>query len=162
MICTEFEDRLFDEDCRTALLGSAPAPADVAEHTARCPECARRWAEAAADTQRLAARLVVAPPPALRQALYRAARPKTSGWGWGAEVDTEMLSWTIAGGAVGASLVGTMFASPQPPDWVGFCVGASVGFTLAVLRGSAGAWLAQWAAIRRTAALLVDRLAEVL
>jgi predicted anti-sigma-YlaC factor YlaD len=81
MTCAEFEDRLFDEDCRAGLLGRSALPADVAEHAAQCPACARQWAEALADAQRLSRRLVVAPPPALRRDLYLAFRPKESAWG---------------------------------------------------------------------------------
>ena len=48
MTCPALEDRLFDEDCRSALLGRGDVPKDVADHLARCPACALAWSQAAA------------------------------------------------------------------------------------------------------------------
>jgi predicted anti-sigma-YlaC factor YlaD len=160
MICAELEDRLFDEDCRAALLGRGAVPVDVAEHAARCPACAQQWAEAAADTRQLSERLVVAPPPALLGDLYRAFRPRSRAWAL--RVDTETLSWVIAGGALGASLTGGVSVPTGLPEWAGFCVGASVGLTLVAVGGGPRTWLAPWAALRSAAAHCIDRLARAI
>ena len=158
MTCAELEDRLFDEDCRAALLGTAVVPADVAEHADRCPACAEQWAEAVAGTRQLRGRLVVAPPPVLLGRLYRAFRPRS-----GARtlpVDAEALSWGIAGGALGAALAGAALA-PGPREWAGFCVGASLALALVALRGARRAWLAPWGVLCGEASRRIARLVRV-
>jgi predicted anti-sigma-YlaC factor YlaD len=157
MTCVEFEDRLFDEDCRAALLGRAAVPADVAEHLALCSACERQWAEAVAATQRLAERLVVTPSPVLLRSLYRLFRPR--GRVRTLRIDTGMLSWAIAAGVLGALLAGGAFPTAFP-DWAGFSVGASVGLVLATLCGTPRLWLA--APVRATAARSLERLARVI
>ncbi len=159
MTCTELEDRLFDEDCRAALAGTA-VPVDVAEHVASCSACARTWAEAAADTRLLSGRLVVAPPPTLLGELYRAWRPRTATRTL--RVDTDTLSWVIAGGAFGASLAGEVSAPTGLPEWAGFCAGASVGLALVAFRGVRRTWLAPWASLRSAAAYGVGCLMRVI
>lgn len=159
MICAEFQDRLFDEECRAALLGRAAAPADVAEHATRCPACARQWAEALADAQRLS-HLVVDPPPALRRSLYQAFRPRTGVWSL--RIHKETLSWAIAGGALGASLGGALFVPPGLADWAGFCVGAGLGLAFVASSGVARTGLAHWAEARRAIARSIDRLAQAI
>jgi hypothetical protein len=159
MTCGELEDRLFDEDCRAALVGTAAVPVDVAEHVAHCPACARRWAGAASDTRQLAERLVVSPPPAVLRDLYRACRPRTGSWTL--RVDTDALSWAIAGGAFGASLAGGASVPAGLPEWAGFCVGASVGLTLVAFWGARRTWLAPWASVRSAAAYGISCLTRV-
>jgi hypothetical protein len=155
MICAELEDRIFDEDCRAALLGRAPVPADVAEHVARCPTCAREWTQACVDVRRLSERLVVSPPPALRRALHRAVRPRTRPRTL--RIDSDTLSWAVAGGAMGALCV-----PPGLPEWAGFCAGASVGLALLALPYARQGWLAPWAPVRAVASRSVDTLLRVL
>ncbi len=60
--CTEFADRLYDEDCRRAQEGRAELPADVAAHRRVCGGCGRAWAAAAQDLYLV--RQAVGPTPA--------------------------------------------------------------------------------------------------
>jgi len=81
MTCHELELRLYDEDCRTALLGEQAAPPDVAMHLAACGACRASWAAAAQESQAIHGALSEPLPTALRAALYRIPlEPRASGW----------------------------------------------------------------------------------
>jgi hypothetical protein len=144
MTCTGLEDRVFDEDCRAALLGRGAMPPDVALHVARCPACARQWSQAMADARRFSEELLLDPPPALRRRLYHAFR-RNAGARSG-RIDVEILFRTIVAGALGASLAG---GAHDLPDWAGFCVGASVGLVSEAVRRAPRSWLAPLASVAR-------------
>ena len=63
--CTDFCDRLYDEDCRHALAGRGPLPPDVSMHRQECAGCRLAWAEAAEDLATLPHLLMEPAPPAL-------------------------------------------------------------------------------------------------
>jgi hypothetical protein len=146
MTCGELEDRLFDEDCRSALLGQGDVPGDVAEHLGRCPACAREWSRAAAETSLLSQALVVVPPPALRGRMLRAYRPAGRGASAGRAIGVETLFGTIAFGALGAGLAGGV---PGVSEWVGFAVGASFGLAGEAVRRANPSWRAPLTALGR-------------
>jgi hypothetical protein len=160
MICTELDDRLFDEDCRAALLGRGLMPSDLAAHIATCPTCAVAWSHAQDDIRGLSQRLVVAPPPALLKALdraYRAQANRRVPW-----FDAETLSWVICGGAAGAILAGTLHVPPAASQWAGFCVGASFGLALAALQRTRSTWGASWNWAMNAVSRSVDRLVQAI
>jgi anti-sigma factor RsiW len=134
MTCAGLEDRIFDEDSRAALVGRSPTPADVEEHLAACPDCAERWAEAAADARRFSEELLLEPPAALRRRLHQAF-PRRAERSPG--VDVTLFSRTLVAGALGASLAG---GATTLPDWAGFCVGASLGLAWAAMQRAPRRW----------------------
>ncbi len=160
MICAELEDRLFDEDCRAALAGRGPVPADVATHVGSCATCGATWSLAATETRRLSQRLVAAPPPALRRALYRAFGSRT--WARVPHIDLAFLSWAVAGGAFGASLAGNWLGSAVAPQCAGFCLGASGGVLLSALQQAHGLWADPLTSLRGAAIRCADRLAQMI
>ncbi len=156
MTCADLDDRLFDEDCRTALLGRAPTPADVAAHLAACAACCATWSEAVDDAHRLSHLLVATPPPALRARLldaFRLAPIVSAPW----QV-TEALSWAIAGGVVCAIAVGSIAPLPGFPEWAGFGMGVGVGLLAGALRR--GKVIRRWKATGDAVARLALRLAQ--
>jgi predicted anti-sigma-YlaC factor YlaD len=145
MTCPEFDDRLFDEDCRSALLGRADVPRDVAEHLGLCATCAQEWSRAAAEAARLS-RLLVAPPPALRGRLLRAFRAGGRRPARRVGIDVETVCSAIALGALGAGLAGSL---PGFSEWEGFVVGASLGLAAEAVRRSTPTWRGPGPALAR-------------
>jgi hypothetical protein len=106
LTCSDFADRLYDEDCRRALAhrGPVPAlPADIALHCASCAACRRLWAEAAEDLATLPALLAEPAPAALAArvrrdlgvlAAARQAGPPRLGLDW-----TAAFTWAALGAA---------------------------------------------------------------
>ena len=129
MTCEDFELRLYDEDCRRALLGRAPAPRDVAEHVAHCSGCRAEWAEAAHDTDLLARHLLVAPPPSL---LRRAAAvgPSPSPM---LMVEWHDLAIALTTGAVFVVLAALVPGANPLWQWAGFWTGAAGGLAASVI-----------------------------
>lgn len=133
MKCVDLEDRLLDEDCRPALLGRAPAPADVAAHLAACEACHGAWQQAASEARELSRRFVVTPPPRVRTTLLRAFRPATPApapWR-----DTDCWAWVIGCGALGAAIAGSLAMPSGHAAWTGLELGLGLGSAVATLRG---------------------------
>jgi hypothetical protein len=158
MTCVELEDRLFDEDCRSALLGRGDVPRDVADHLARCLDCPRAWSRAAAEAGWLSRGLVVAPPPALRDRLVRAFRADAGRRRHGIGSGTEMVCGALACGALGASLAGSV---PGLSDWAGFCVGASLGLAAEAVRRTRRIWREPVAALRGVLRRCLAQLSQI-
>ncbi len=126
--CREFCDRLYDEDCRHALAGRGPLPADVAVHQEECAGCRSAWAQAAEDLATLPQLLLEPAPGALLADLRVAVIEKrelpptldwTAGITWAAigavlpalaAVAGPLPSWLAAMGPLCLSLVGASFA----------------------------------------------------
>ncbi len=129
MTCDDFEFRLYDEDCRRALLGTAPVPADVAAHLAACSGCGRAWTEAADDTVGLARDLQVAPPATLvEDAMAAARRPAVEprvGW--------HDLGAALTAGTVLLVLAGLLPGTNPLWQWAGFWTGAALGFAASII-----------------------------
>jgi hypothetical protein len=157
MKCADLDDRLFDEDCRAALLGRAPAPTDVAAHLESCATCQDAWQQAAGEAQELSRRLVVAPPRRVRSALLRAFRPAPPlrvHWR-----DTDRWAWVVGGGALGAAVASSLMTSSGHAAWTGCGVGLALGLAAATLRGarlSLRAWGTTSGAMRRLALRLAQ------
>lgn len=126
--CTEFIDRLYDEDCRRALETRGPVPRDVTEHLGSCAECRHAWAEAGEDLHALPPLLLEPAPPALerrvrvRLAEHFQAQP---------ELDrVRKVTWSAAVGAAAALAA----AQSLPPPLAGLgplalaLIGASMAF----------------------------------
>lgn len=146
MTCDEFEDRLYDEDTRVALLGRGLAPADVAAHGAHCPGCRASWAQASAEAHRLVGVMIVAPPPALHATLWRAFRStRRNRTPW---VDVHALSWVVTGGALGAGFAASVVPPTTASQWTGFWVGAACGLVSTALPSMRVIWRAPWALMR--------------
>ncbi len=139
MTCPELGDRLFDEDCRSALLGRGDVPRDVADHLAACSGCAQEWSRASAEAGRLSRALLVAPPPALRGRLLRAFRASGRSRRPGFGIEAETLLGVLSFGALGASLAGGL---PGISEWAGFTVGASLGLAREAVRRTKPTWRA--------------------
>ena len=131
LTCTAFADRLYDEDCRQALSGRAPIPADLGPHRDGCAACRRAWEEAALDLAALPS-LLLEPAPAavvagLRHAVATGSEPSaTLDW-------TAAITWAAIGAVAGAVLpaltgghLSAWVAGPEP--LVLALVGASVAF----------------------------------
>ncbi len=146
MTCPELEDRLFDEDCRSALLGRGDVPPDVSDHLAQCPACALAWAQAAAESCLISRALLVAPPPGLADRLRRAFRAGVVGRSRGIGCLNETLGGAIAFGALGASLAASV---PGLTEAAGFALGASVALATEAARRNALVWRAPAAAAQR-------------
>jgi len=130
MNCDDLELRLYDEDCRHALLGETPIPRDVATHLEICPACRRVWSEAATDTLRLTHDLPLEAPPSvltLPQPLEREKPSPRAMIGW-AE-----LGWGLTAGAVAATLCGLLPVPIPWCQWTAFWTGATLGLTAATL-----------------------------
>ncbi len=129
MTCKDFELRLYDEDCRRALLGHAPVPRDVAEHAAHCSRCRAAWAEAVHDTGLLARELLVAPPPSLERRLAAAAPgpPPVRVLGW------NDLAVALTAGSAFVVFVGLLPGANPLWQWAGFWTGAACGFAVSVV-----------------------------
>lgn len=65
--CQDFRDRLYDEDCRRALSGDAPIPADLSLHREACAECGEEWSAAADDLAHLPLLLVESAPASVER-----------------------------------------------------------------------------------------------
>ncbi len=129
MTCEDLELRLYDEDCRRALLGHAPVPRDVADHLAGCAACREVWAEAARETVRLTRDLPMAPPPSLAENLAAAT---------GRPAVRAIAGWDDAGAAIVAGavvLIATALIPGAGPlwQWAGVWTGAACGFAASVL-----------------------------
>jgi predicted anti-sigma-YlaC factor YlaD len=125
MTCDDLELRLYDEDCRRALLGAAPAPADVRDHLVGCAACREVWTEAARDTLRLTHDLLLKPPPALIKNLVPSTTQPLAGW---YDVGT-----AVAAGAL-LSIVAALIPGADPLwQWTGFWTGAACGFAASVI-----------------------------
>ncbi len=148
MTCAEIEDRFYDEDCRSALLGRQAVPADVRGHLAHCRACGASWAQAAADQRGLAETLHAPVPERLRFSLYRifrAAAPAPL-------VTVQMASWALTCGALCAGIMAGLLAASLASQLAGFCVGASIPFAAKGLEQAQVDWFAPWAVARSAAA----------
>jgi len=128
VICDDLELRLYDEDCRGALLGHAPVPADVAGHLAGCATCREAWAEAARNTVAFTRDLLLPTPPSLIRnaaaALQPAARP-LPGW--------HDFGIALTAGAI-LSVVAALIPGAGPLwQWSGFWTGAACGLVASVI-----------------------------
>jgi hypothetical protein len=65
--CQDFRDRLYDEDCRRAVAGDAPIPADLSLHRDACAECREEWNAAADDLLHLPVLLAESAPASLER-----------------------------------------------------------------------------------------------
>lgn len=138
MRCSEFEDRLYDEDCRQSLVGRGSVPPDIQAHMERCAVCRASWAAAAVDTRGLARVLLIPPPARLRAALHAARPERVSAGQW---MDWSVATWILAGGALGASSPAVLPGCPPVWQWTGFCVGASLALAFAVTPPLRVGWL---------------------
>jgi hypothetical protein len=128
--CVSFTERLYDEDCREALLGRGPVPSEVDAHRRSCPACGASWEEAATDLSVLPQILAAeAPLDLVRRIRVQAARSVSPiDWSSG-------ISWA----AIGASTA--FWAGIHAPTWLGlqplalFAAGASLAFAASTLRG---------------------------
>ncbi|NOZ93426.1 MAG: hypothetical protein GXP47_01640 [Acidobacteria bacterium] len=141
MNCHELELRLYDEDCRCALLGEAPLPRDVQAHLGRCPACRKTWSDAATDTARLSHELLFDPPPSLLTPPRSVGSEQPSfqeliGW--------PELSWGLTAGAVLATFCGLLPAALPWCQWTGFWTGAAIGLAAAVLERAGIALFPEW------------------
>ncbi len=126
--CSDFCARLYDEDCRHALAGRGPLPADISLHLPRCAACSLAWAQAGEDLATLP-HLLLEPAPAalladLRVAVIRGLEPSpaldwTAGITWAAigavlpalaAAFGSWPSWLPAAGPLSLSLIGASFA----------------------------------------------------
>ncbi|NOZ78642.1 MAG: hypothetical protein GXP48_05580, partial [Acidobacteria bacterium] len=105
MNCHELELRLYDEDCRHALLGETPVPGDVAAHIESCPACRKTWSGAAVDTVRLTRDLLLEAPPSVTVPAFPG---ESTGPSLGDIVGWGELGWAITAGALLAGL-GALF-----------------------------------------------------
>lgn len=130
MRCSDLLLRLYDEDCRIALEGGAPMPADIRAHSATCPECTLVWEQALVDTCVIAGSLSLATPAHLQAQLLAAlpASPRASH-----AIDLTALTWAVIGGAVGAAFVGAVLQWPIDLQLLAFAVGASLGLAFAAV-----------------------------
>ncbi len=158
MTCPELEDRLFDEDCRSALLGRGEMPRDLADHLARCPACVLEWSRAASETSRLSRGLLVDLPGDLRNRLGRAF-PRAAG-GQRREIDclTEVLPRALAFGAVAAGLAAGI---PGLSEWAAFALGVSLGIAVEAVRRAPASWPTPVAALSLTLRRGLSRLVRV-
>jgi hypothetical protein len=107
--CEDFSDRLYDEDCRFALVRRGAVPADVALHCASCAACRGLWTEAADDLATLPELLSEPAPPELSARVRRglaervAAQPASP---WSALDWTAGLTWAALGAAVAVVAAG--------------------------------------------------------
>jgi len=122
MLCGNVELRLYDEDCRDSLEGRSVIPTDIRDHLRQCTDCRILWDEAVADTRALSEALALQPPDRLRARLHGAypSRPAVTHW-----MDWAAATWSLVGGAVGASVVGSVPLWPASLQWVGFAVGSA-------------------------------------
>ena len=130
MKCHELELRLYDEDCRHALLGGAPVPRDVEAHLGGCPACRKTWSEAATDTARLSRELLFDAPPSL---LAPPAPVESIGPSVRDLIGWPELSWGLTAGALAATLCGLLPAAIPWCQWTGFWTASAIGLAAAVL-----------------------------
>ncbi|HVT59478.1 MAG TPA: hypothetical protein VHR45_13885 [Thermoanaerobaculia bacterium] len=133
--CTDFNDRLWDEDCRCALAGRGPVPADVAVHRDACSACHQAWTEAADDLATLPHLLLVPAPAALQARLQRGMAerlPPSPALDW-----TAGIVWATIGAVVALAVAGEF------PAWIAglgpLClslVGASLAFSASAARNA--------------------------
>jgi len=129
MTCEDLELRLYDEDCRRALLGEAAVPRDVADHLAGCVACREAWTGAARDTLRLTHDLPLTQPPSLTERVVSSATrtaPKPA------------MGWFDAGTALatGALLAAATALIPGAGplwQWAAFWTGAAGGFAASII-----------------------------
>lgn len=78
LTCAQFQDRIYDSDCRQALENRGLVPEDVAEHGEACPACRCSWLEAADDLRELPSLLMQPAPAALERRLRLELAERTS------------------------------------------------------------------------------------
>lgn len=146
MNCDEFEERLYDEDARSALLLETPVPEDLAEHQRSCPACRSSWTLASFETRNLA-RILILPAPEIHHA--RRPQPLASGRSHDrlAWIDVHVASWAAVGGIVGLGVLAT--ATPSGAlHWTGFWLGATIGLVAASPRWMRAMALGPWSLVR--------------
>jgi hypothetical protein len=127
--CASFADRLYDEDCREALLGRGPVPSEVDAHRRSCPACSASWTEAADDLAVLPLLLAAEAPVDLVRRIRLVTARALSPIDW-----SSGISWA----AIGASTA--FWVGIHAPTWLGlgplalFAAGASLAFTASTLR----------------------------
>jgi hypothetical protein len=135
LTCAAFADRLYDEDCRQALAGRAPIPADLGVHRDGCASCRGAWEEAARDLAALPPLLLEPAPSAvvagLRHAVAKGGEPSPA-LDW-----TAAITWAAIGASIGAVLpaltaghLSAWVAGPEP--LILSLVGASFAFAARV------------------------------
>jgi len=124
--CDQLELRLYDEDCRLALVNRRAAPLDVTSHLASCERCRASWAAAANEIEALRRELVEPLPADLRTLLYSIPlRAKTGVW----MARLRRAANAVAAGAV-ITIVAALVFSTTP-------LGQIATFALVVLAVSA-------------------------
>jgi len=130
MNCEDFELRLYDEDCRKALLGESRIPQDMRDHLYGCPQYREIWSEAEIDTRLLSrdllfeapASLALLPPPEHRAPFFLRNL-----------VDWVDLGRAFSTGAVVATLIAILPSSTFLWQWSGFWLAAAIGLVGSVL-----------------------------
>ncbi len=131
MHCTEFEARLYDEDCREALARRNTRPADMQEHMEGCAHCCEFCEQAESETIEIVRALALQPPTRLRRELYAMmSPPSASRRPW---FDWSLVAWAITGAAMGAALHQFMPGWSPMWQWAGACFVASHVLAVAII-----------------------------
>lgn len=130
MNCQDFDNRLYDEDCRKALLGESDVPEDMRNHLHGCPHCREIWSEAEIDTRLLSKHLLFEAPPSL--ALFpppEQLAPISLRY----LVDWVDLGRAFSTGAIVSTLIAILPSSNFLWQWSGFWFGAAIGLAAVLL-----------------------------
>ena len=131
MRCSEFEERLLDEDCRRAFKRGAAGPADMEAHMAVCVRCRDTWRMSKREVSEITRFLTFQPPSLLRRELYAIMpRPSTDSQAW---IHWSDVTWGVAGGSVGAALCLFLPSCSPVGQWIGACLGLSHALVIAVV-----------------------------
>ncbi len=130
MNCQDFDNRLYDEDCRKALLGESDVPEDMRNHLHGCPHCREIWSEAEIDTRLLSRALLFEAPASLAllsppEQLAPISLRNLIDW-----VD---LGRAFSTGAIVSTLIAILPSSTFLWQWSGFWLGAACGLAAALL-----------------------------
>lgn len=130
--CAELELRIYDEDCRAALLRERAVPGDVARHLEGCDSCRLTWSEAATVVGSLREALTTSLPPKLCASLYGIPRRARTAR-WAARVNH--VSRALSAGAIAAAATAAVVPTAGP--WHLAVFAGVGGSTLALRRARA-------------------------